>query len=143
MTHANVRVVVHASEDRPPVGADGLHPPRVDRVQPVEKDEAQEIVVVQYRHVHGCGARERLGHVVVLKRSRYGLLPLVQQHVELADVAAPLLAGQLLGPDAVEVVVDLALQVCQLYSGAEVVELGLSIDTLYDTVAVFSWEVDI
>lgn len=81
--------------------------------------------------------------MIVLKRSRYGLLPLVQQHVELADVAAPLLAGQLLGPDAVEVVVDLALQVCQLYSGAEVVELGLSIDTLYDTVAVFSREVDI
>lgn len=93
--------------------------------------------------MHGRGPREGSGHVVVLQRSRYGLLPLVQQHVELADVAATLLAGQLLGPDAVEVVVNLALQVCQLYPGAKVVELGLSVDTLYDTVAVLPREVDV
>lgn len=93
--------------------------------------------------MHGRGPREGLGHVVVLQGSRYGLLPLVQQDIELADVAAPLLAGQFLGPDTVEIVVDLALQVCQLYSGAEVVELGLSVDTLYDTVAVLAREIDV
>lgn len=46
VTHTYVRVVIHACEDRPPVGSDGLHPPRVNRVQPVEEDETQEIVVV-------------------------------------------------------------------------------------------------